>query len=191
MCWYPVGSRANAPSPPPPAGEELQGDKIQMKNILENYTSYNLWANAKLMGVLKSIDPSLLDKELKSSFATLRKTMHHIWGGQVIWLQRLSGTSLTEFPELLHDFSEFEKAFTASSQSFIDLAKEKDEKYFLRLCSYKAFVGTSYTNPHWEMIMHCMNHSTHHRGQIVTMLREVGITTIPSTDMMGYFRESK
>ena len=162
-----------------------------MKEILVNYTEYNLWANTKLLDVLKGIEPSLLDKELKSSFPSLRKTMHHIWGGQEVWLQRLSGKSLTSFPEPINDLAEFRKAFVACSQSYIDLVKEKDEKYFTQVCSYKAFVGTSYTNTHWEMIMHCMNHSTYHRGQIVTMLREVGLTTIPSTDLMGYFREMK
>ena len=38
------------------------------------------------------------------------------------------------------------------------------------------------TNPHWQMIMHCMNHSTYHRGQIITMLRELRIATIPAIE---------
>src|SRR4029079_18390331 len=126
-------------------GRRLPRNDVNMKEILINYTNYNLWANTTLTDVLKSIDSSLLDRELKSSFPSLRKTMHHIWGGQVVWLQRLSGESLTSFPEPINDFSEFTKAFSACSQSFIDLAKEKDEKYLMQSCSYKAFVGTLYT----------------------------------------------
>jgi len=41
------------------------------------------------------------------------------------------------------------------------------------------------------MIMHCMNHSTYHRGQIITLLRELGATEIPGTDMIAYIREIK
>ena len=36
-----------------------------------------------------------------------------------------------------------------------------------------------------------MNHSTYHRGQIITILRELGVTTLPTTDLMAYFRETK
>ena len=57
--------------------------------------------------------------------------------------------------------------------------------------NYKDTRGNSHTNTHWEMIMHCMNHSTYHRGQIVTILREGGVTTIPSTDLIAYLREKK
>jgi uncharacterized damage-inducible protein DinB len=180
-----------APSQPPPSGEELQGDKIQMKNILETYTSYNLWANTKLLDVVKGLDISLLDKEIKSSFSSLRKTAHHIWFAEEIWHIRLHGNSPASLPEPDNDFPAFVKQLLARSQGFIDLVKARDENYFTQSCSYKAVNRDSYTNPHWEMIMHCMNHSTYHRGQIVTILREVGETTIPSTDLIAYLREIK
>jgi len=114
-----------------------------------------------------------------------------MWGAEEIWYKRLCGESLVYFPEPSNDFLEFTKQFSARSQSYIDLVNSKDEKYFFQPCSYKAIVGTSFTNMPWQIIMHCMNHSTYHRGQIVTILREVGVTTIPSTDMIVYFRETQ
>jgi uncharacterized damage-inducible protein DinB len=162
-----------------------------MKEILKNYTSYNLWANIKLLDVLSGINVSLLDKEIKSSFPSLRKTVHHIWSAEEVWYRRLHGESLLSLPEPGNDFLAFAKLLSARSQGFIDLINEKDENYLLLSNSYKDTRGNSHTNLHWEMIMHCMNHSTYHRGQLVTMLREAGETTIPSTDLMGYFREKK
>jgi uncharacterized damage-inducible protein DinB len=44
-------------------------------------------------------------------------------------------------------------------------------------------------NKLYEIIMHCMNHSTFHRGQIVTMLRTAGVTNLFSTDLITYYRE--
>ena len=161
-----------------------------MKQILETYTTYNLWANTKLTDVLKSIEPSLIDKEIKSSFPSLRKTMHHIWSAEEVWHKRLHGESPASLPQPGSDFSAFAKQLSARSRGFIDITKNKDENYLQTSCSYKDTRGNSHTNFHWQMIMHCMNHSTYHRGQLVTMLREVGVTTIPSTDMIAYFREA-
>ena len=169
-----------------------------MKEILSTYTSYNLWANTKFLDVLKNIEPLLLDKEIKSSFPSLRKTMQHIWSAEEVWHRRFLGESLASLPEPENNFSAFAKRLSARSQSFVDLLKNKDENFLVQTCSYKDFRGNSHTNFHWQMIMHCMNHSTYHRGQIVTMLREVGVTNpptgaagIPSTDLMAYFREEK
>jgi len=162
-----------------------------MKNTLLPYTSYNLWANTKLLDVLKSLDVSLLDKEIKSSFPTLRKTMHHVWSAEEVWHKRLHGESLASLPDPGNDFPVFTKQLTSRSQSFIDLVNKKDESYLQQPNSYKDTRGNSHTNLHWQMIMHCMNHSTFHRGQVVTMLREHGITSIPVTDLIAYFREMK
>lgn len=160
-----------------------------MKQILENYTAYNLWANTKLIDVMKGLDTSLLDKEVKSSFPSLRKTAHHIWFAEEIWYTRLNGHSPSSLSEPGNNFSAFSDQLLARSRSFVELARGKEEDYFAQLCSYKATNGDAYTNAHWEMIMHCMSHSAYHRGQLVTILREVGLTSIPGTDMMYYFRE--
>jgi len=164
-----------------------------MKNMLGNYTFYNHWANTRLTYVLKNIEPSLIDKETPSSFNSIRKTTYHIWGAEELWWRRLHGESLSKVPEM--DFSgSFEvavKHFLSVSKNFATLVKEKDEKYLQTTCGYKDTRGNFYSQPHWQMIMHCMNHSTFHRGQLVTMMRAVGVTTIPATDLIVYFRETR
>ena len=159
-----------------------------MKQILETYTSYNLWANKKILELF-SENSSLLDKEVKSSFPTLKKTAHHIWSAEEIWHKRLSGESPASLPEPINNFAEFEILFLTRSKSFVDLVNNMDENYLQTFNTYKDTRGNTWVNPQWQIIMHCMNHSTYHRGQIVTILRELGTTTIPSTDLISYFRE--
>ena len=63
-----------------------------MKDLLLQYTKYNLWANTKLLGFIESAaakDPAVLDKEIPSSFNTLRKTLYHIYYAENIWYKRL------------------------------------------------------------------------------------------------------
>ena len=55
---------------------------------------------------------------------------------------------------------------------------------------YKTLDGKSYFNSTEEVIMHCMNHGTYHRGQIITMLRQAGFTVVGSTDFIRFCREN-
>src|ERR1051326_660035 len=163
-----------------------------MKEILETHTAYNLWANTRIANMLKENFP-LLDRDVKSSFPSLRKTMYHIWGAEELWWKRLHGESLSKVPamDFIGDFDEAVKNFLSVSKNFADFVKSKDEKFLQTNCDYKDTRGNSWTSPHWQMIFHCMNHSTFHRGQIITMLKALGVTTIPATDMVVYFREQK
>jgi uncharacterized damage-inducible protein DinB len=46
----------------------------------------------------------------------------------------------------------------------------------------------SYTTSYWQMIQHVVDHSSYHRRQIVTMLRQLGVTP-PSTGLMRFYRD--
>ena len=58
----------------------------------------------------------------------------------------------------------------------------------LRECAYKDLKGTPYVQQAWQMIMHCLNHSSYHRGQVVTQMRELGLEDIPRTDLIHFQR---
>ncbi|MCI0450107.1 MAG: DinB family protein [Chlorobi bacterium] len=163
-----------------------------MKELLLKYTNYNLWANTKLTGFLKNIKPELLDKELLSSFSTIRKTVYHIWDAEQIWYNRLSGTSLTDWPSESFNgsFDGFVELFTGQSQLFIDFVQSKSEAELTQDFEYKSMEGKPNKNPVCDTVLHCMNHSTFHRGQLITMLRNLGHTELSSTDFITFIRET-
>lgn len=163
-----------------------------MKELIYYYAQYNLWANTKITEVLNNIEPSLLDKEIKSSFSSLRKTTYHIWGAEELWWKRLHGESLSKVPamDFTGSYEEAVKNLLEVSKKITLLIQEKEENYLQTLCNYKDTRGNSHTQLHWQMIMHCMNHSTFHRGQLITILRGVGEIKIPATDMIVFFREA-
>ncbi|MFK5047672.1 DinB family protein, partial [Klebsiella pneumoniae] len=54
--------------------------------------------------------------------------------------------------------------------------------------TYKNLKGMLFSNEVWKTVHHVMNHSTYHRGQIVTMLRQLGVTQIPQSDYIAFIR---
>ncbi len=162
-----------------------------MKQILETYTSYNLWANTRIVDALKE-NQSVLGQEMKSSFTSIRKTVFHIWGCEELWWKRLHRESMSHVPNMdfKGSFPEAAANWLIYSKNFCDLVQRRDEKYFTGLCEYSDTRGNPYTHPRWWMVHHCMNHSTFHRGQIVTMMRGAGLTKIPATDLILYLRDT-
>ena len=161
---------------------------------LLKYSQYNKWANDLLISLIeKKINDEALDKIIVSSFPSLRKTVYHIWDAEFIWLKRLAGESLNDWPSKNFNgpFSEAKEKMLLNDSAFIDYIRNLNEEKLSGMFTYKNVEGKTFTNPLWEAILHCMNHSTYHRGQIVTILRQLGIESIPSTDFITFCRVSK
>ncbi len=154
-----------------------------------DYAQYNIWANDRIANTLLLLEKQLLNKELPGSFPTIRKTLWHIWLAETAWLSRLNGkgweaTKVREFSgtvnELISQWKETSVQFKEFTL-FADLEtlvhfEQKDETFAI---------------PAREIIQTVCNHGTYHRGQIVSMLRQLGITHIPQTDYIEWVREKE
>lgn len=160
-----------------------------MKNQLLDYAQYNVWANQLIAKILINQDNSILDTEVKSSFPSLRKTVHHIWDAELIWFGRMQGKNLP-WPPSEHLFSDpsIDK-FVETSKEFAAFVGRVDDFFLNSSTAYKNSKGELFETENTGIIMHCMNHSTFHRGQIVTILRTLGVTDIPSTDLITFLRK--
>jgi uncharacterized damage-inducible protein DinB len=163
-----------------------------MKEILLQYAGYNVWANKLIIDTIMKLDEAQVDMELTSSFPTIRKTVYHTWSAENIWLQRLQ---LAEHPVWIDiDFDGiFATACTdwqrVSSELLQFTEKQYDDKALAHVLQYYDRKKVSHKSPVCEVLMHVFNHSTYHRGQLVTMLRQAGATVIPSTDFITFVRK--
>jgi uncharacterized damage-inducible protein DinB len=57
-----------------------------------------------------------------------------------------------------------------------------------RSFEYKMFNGQPTASPFWQMLQHVVNHASYHRGQVTTMLRQLGEKPAKSMDMIAYYR---
>ena len=159
--------------------------------MLKDYASFNLWANAKMVNWLQTKPLELMEREVPSSFPTLHLTLLHIWGAEEIWLERLRGIPPTTF--LFQTFqgttADVFEGVLAMSQRFAEYTHALSEADLQEAVAFRLFNGNEDTRPRYEMIHHCLNHSTYHRGQIVTIARNLGLTDPPPTDFMQYLRQ--
>ncbi len=157
---------------------------------LKDYAYFNVWAHQRLVDWLRSHPEELLEQETPSSFPSLKLTLLHIWSAEKVWMERLQQVPFTSFIAL---------TFTGSAEMVCDgllgnadvLAEyinAQDATYFEESCDFRMMNGTEDRQPRYHMVLHCLQHSTYHRGQIVTMARTLGLTDPPNTDFLGYVR---
>lgn len=153
--------------------------------LMKNYADYNFWANLTLVKWLKTKPEEKLQQEVASSFPSIQLTLQHIWQTQDYWLSILKGQG-----ELFDDKSDMSVKETLDgivnqSNELAEFVESISEKYLQKdTLIVSQWFECNY--PNFEYIQHVMNHSTYHRGQIVTIGRILGFTDAPMTDYNFY-----
>jgi uncharacterized damage-inducible protein DinB len=159
-------------------------------SLLKDYCRYNLWANRHLATVLRTIDQSWMTREITSSFPSLRQTCFHIWDAEYIWLCRLEGIEFGELPSKRNEPDLHGTEFVQASEALLSFIEKQPEHYFDQSTSFRTIDGIPSTVLNSGIILHVVNHSSFHRGQLVTMLRNLDHKeALPRTDMIVYLRE--
>jgi uncharacterized damage-inducible protein DinB len=165
-----------------------------MKQTAVDYAAYNLWADERMVTLFRQADPSLLSQEVVSSFPSLRLTLLHLWAVEDIWFERLNGRSPQQF---------LSTGFTGTDQDIFDgliaqsvktlrFIAAQPEAYFTTPLQFNLLTASGqFTHTPAEMIQHLFNHQTSHRGQLITMGRQLGITDFPRTDYIIWAREKQ
>jgi uncharacterized damage-inducible protein DinB len=163
---------------------------MTLDSLLKDYVAYNFWANERIIHWLKTKPSDKITLYVASSFPSLRATLLHIWAAEDIWLHRLQQISPTEF--LSNTFQgtdeELFERLLQNSESFKNFIHRQSADFFDLTIAYKHTTGKLYEQYSAEIIQHCMQHSTFHRGQIITMARNLEITDPPKTDYIEYVR---
>lgn len=157
---------------------------MYLQNLTTRFLQYNLWANERLTSWLLTIDRTALYEKTGSSFGTIDLTLQHILSAQIYWHKIISTEQINAFhqPVKENTVDEVIADLVASSQQLItDFSMLNEQQLIERI------QASDSNQSRYEYILHVVNHSSYHRGQIVTMCRALGVTTeIPVTDYDGY-----
>ena len=150
---------------------------------------YSGWASRKVLDAALALSVEDLTKPMGVSHESIANTLSHIYFADAIWYSRVADPS---YPVPSHDalpsldFVIKEWPILQSKwEAWADAATDAD---IASQVAFKSrFVGNAGL-PAWQIVMHVVNHATLHRGQIVAMLRQLGVKP-PATDIVFYYWE--
>ena len=160
------------------------------KKYLLELADYNIWANDKLTDWLSQISVEQFEQPLVGSFKNIHETTLHIVAAEQIWHQRLVN-NVSEWLGITFEgdrtmMLEIWKKTSYDLKTYIlDLPEEKLIENF----AFNTRDGVPHYMERYKALAHNFNHSTFHRGQLITLLRQVGFTGVGSTDLINYYRK--
>ncbi|MBW8685684.1 DinB family protein [Chitinophaga rhizophila] len=160
-----------------------------MKSYFLKLAQYNLWANSKIFAWLDQIDDTQWETKITSSFSSIRETATHIASAEKIWVDFWTKAMKPVYLSAQFSGSKTELIYIwqqASNdlKSFIENYQESELE---RPVSFIYPNGTEGQMKFWQTFSHIINHSTYHRGQLVTLLRSSGFTGLSSLDLATYY----
>jgi len=149
---------------------------------------YNAWANHRTLEACAALTEKQFSQDLSTSFGSVRGTLVHILGGEWIWLERWQGRS----PEALLPESEF-PTLASMQERWVEIERGLAEfvaglkpSDLDRVIEYRNLRGNRFGYPLMSMLHHLVNHGTYHRGQVTTLLRQLGAKP-RATDLLRYY----
>ncbi len=151
---------------------------------------YDEWATDRTLTSVASLSESKYQENLKSSHGGIHGTLAHIWWADALWLARwrgspVPGSAVDEMPTL-DSLKNQRKSYRAELETFF--GGLSDSRLAAPL-AYSDTRGNKHEEPLYQQMLHRINHSSYHRGQVVTMLRQLGHKPI-GTDLIAFFREA-
>ncbi len=150
---------------------------------------YNSWANHRSIEACASLTIEQFTRDLGSSFRSVRDTLAHIMSGEWVWLERFQGRSPSAIPKNEYsDLGALRAGWSEIENNLISFVRGLTQADLDRVMEYKTINFGVYVNPMWQSLQHLVNHGTYHRGQVSTLLRQLGAKPI-LTDLMHFYRE--
>jgi uncharacterized damage-inducible protein DinB len=164
-------------------------DKENAMNHANYYAvmaEYNQWMNQKLYAICNEIPDAKRKEDLGVFFKSIHGTLNHILVGDRIWMGRFMSQPFVARldQELYSDFYQLRQERERTDQSILDWAQQLSPEWLDAPFTYTSSVNPkTYTRPTWLLVTHFFNHQTHHRGQLTTLLNQLGydsgVTDLP------------
>jgi uncharacterized damage-inducible protein DinB len=157
---------------------------------LQLLVDYHYWARDRMLEAVERLTPEQFARDLGNSFPSVRNTLVHLCGAEWVWCSRWEGNATAALPEgsSLRDLPAIRTAWNEQERRLRSALERLGADGGDRLVEYQRS-GVTYAEPFWQMLQHVVNHGSYHRGQVTTMLRQLGAEPPKSLDLIAFYRE--
>jgi uncharacterized damage-inducible protein DinB len=159
-----------------------------LSELLHYQIAYDSWANQRALSAANKLTPEELDRDFSSSEKSIRGTLAHIYRAEKVWLSRLDGSPVEFRVEGEDSMDALSRNWPRMNQRWIEWSQTVTDQSAVTEITYKDLRNNVWTQSVWKIVLHVVNHSTHHRGQAMGFIRALGHTP-PGVDSIAFARE--
>lgn len=155
---------------------------------------YTEWANDLALKAAAELSDENLRRDFNISHSSIFETLLHMAGAEWIWLERWHGHSPPGSEawslwksDSCADLATLNQRWRDVIERRTQLISELDESRLSAELAFTLLNGDPNSMRLVDQMQHVANHATLHRGQVVGMIRQLGVAP-PSTDLLFYLR---
>jgi uncharacterized damage-inducible protein DinB len=147
--------------------------------------AFHLWRQSQIATLLEGLNADLLAQPLNGSFGSLNIILHHLVWAEMVWLGRVDNSTLAAMQD--SDVKNMLKVWKATSAKWRSILASTDESGFRTPIAYFNTKGDRFENTLGEIVLHMIDHTTYHVGQMMNAVRGFGVDPV-QTNIIHYLR---
>jgi uncharacterized damage-inducible protein DinB len=157
-------------------------------DVLRTHLNYSAWASGLLVDAAARLNEDELTRDFATSDKNVLRTLVHVFAADRIWLARIRGAPATAFvTDADYHLEVLQKDWPALMDDWKQWAAGLSDDTAQAVISHSDLRGKVWQQAVWQIVLHVVNHGTHHRGQAAGFLRAMGHTP-PPLDLVRYYR---
>ncbi len=172
----------SSPSVSGTAGSRFE-EPIMTAAEAQLHIRYTNWASRRLLTAVEGLPPEDRERPTGISHGSILGTLAHVQFADWVWYTRVAGPlerPAGTLEALQRDWLDIQNRWESWAASLTDSDLERE-------IEYRRMDGEQVRSPLWQIVLHVVNHGTLHRGQVMGMLRQLGVAP-PNTDLIAYYR---
>lgn len=156
-------------------------------DTLQLQLDYTAWASQRLLDVAATLSHEQLTRDFQTADKSVLGTLSHIYAAERVWLSLALAEPGARFGDAEPcDLAVLQREWPALHQRWKQWLRDSCGADVARPISFQDLSGRPLAKPAWQVVLHLVNHATHHRGQVSGFLRAMGQTP-PPLDLMHYY----
>lgn len=158
------------------------------KDTLLAHLDYTAWASRRLVTAAAELSEEELQRDFGTADKSVLGTLVHVYRADKIWLTRMHHTA----DQIVFTDADFQLAVLRDDwpevySGWRHFVAGLNDTQILESISYHDMKGNAWSSPIYQVVLHLVNHGTHHRGQVAGFLRTMGHKP-PVLDLIAYYR---
>jgi uncharacterized damage-inducible protein DinB len=158
--------------------------------LIRNHVEYTIWATDRLLNAAKELSPDERERDFGTATKSVQGTLAHVLQSERMWLRRIQEGS-PDIPRSVAGDEQWDcllERWPAIHEAWRDWAARLPDEEADTVIDYTDLKGNQQRQPALQILLHVVNHATHHRGQVSGFLRALGRTP-PPLDFIAFARE--
>lgn len=160
-------------------------------DFVRSLVRYKAWADALFLSTVSTLPRVELGAPRPILFGSLIRTLHHSYAMDHVWRSHLLGKPhglASRNPDHCPALGALASAQRGMDDWYIAYADALPEQALAEIVDFEFIGGGAGAMSRGDILLHVVNHTTYHRGQVADMLYELGVFP-PATDYPVFLRD--